>query len=104
MVSNNNSQATQIESVINNNPALKKAVTQYLQFMQAIAPSLAANSSSASDGSATDLSAEISQLLASSGSGSGSSTVTLAIQGNAFQTSYQDATNGSVVLASSQSA
>ncbi len=102
VVSNNNPQAQQIENTINNNPALKKAVTQYLQFMQAIAPSLDSNS-----GSQTNLSAEIAQLLSSVG-GSGSSggaspgTVTLAIQGNAFQTSYQDAGNNSVVLASSQ--
>lgn len=38
VVSNNNSQAQQIENTINNNPNLKKAVTDYLEFMQAIAP------------------------------------------------------------------
>jgi hypothetical protein len=106
VVSNNNSQAQQIENTINNNPTLKKAVTQYLEFMQAIAPSLANDSNSASSGSGTDLSSEISQLLSSAGSGSSglsSGTVTLAIEGDQFQTSYQDSSSNSpVVLASSQ--
>ena len=98
VVSNNNSQAQQIENTINNNPDLKKAVTQYVRFMQAIGPSMDNNSSSQ-----TSFSAEIGQLLSSVGSGSqAQGTVTLALQGNALETSYQDANNNSVLLAASQ--
>ena len=40
VVTNNNAQSAQIEDTINSNPDLKAAVTQYLQFMQSIAPTL----------------------------------------------------------------
>ena len=97
VVSNNNSQAQQIENTINNNPNLKKAVTDYLEFMQAIAPTLE-NGSSAQTGT----SPELGQLLSSSGSSS-QGTVTLALQGNNFTTSSVDGNNNPVVLASSRS-
>jgi hypothetical protein len=99
VVSNNNSQSQQIESAINSNPALKKAVTQYLKFMQAIAPTLD-NSSSSQTNSSSDLEQLLSSLSGSSGSSS-QGTVTLALQGSSYTTSYQDGSNNSVVLASS---
>ena len=96
VVSNNNSQSQQIEDTINNNPALKAAVTEYVRFMQSIAPTLE-NSSSTQSALGADLG-----LVSSLSSGS-QGTVTLALQGNGFTTSYQDGSNNSVVLASSQS-
>ena len=97
VVSNDNPQKQQIEDTINNNPDLKKAVTQYLQFMQAMAPSME-NSGNSQDA----LSGELEQLLSSLASGNGSQgTVTLAIQGNGFETSYLDSNNNSAVLSSS---
>ena len=96
VVSNDNSQSRQIEATINNNPALKAAVTEYVQFMQSIAPTLE-NSGSTQSTLSSDLG-----LVGSLGSGS-QGTVTLALQGNGFTTSYQDGSNKSVVLASSQS-
>lgn len=54
VVANDNPQKQQIEDAINSNPDLKKAVTQYLQFMQAIAPILA-NSSTTQTAYGSDL-------------------------------------------------
>ncbi len=96
VVSNNNSQSQQIEATINDNPALKAAVTEYVQFMQSIAPILE-NSGSTQSALSSDLG-----LTGSLGSGT-QGAVTLALQGNGFTTSYQDGSNNSVVLASSQS-
>ena len=97
VVSNDNPQSQQIEDTINNNPDLKKAVVQYLQFMQAMAPTME-NSGNSQDA----LSGELDQLLSSLASGNGSQgTVTLAIQGNGFETSYLDSNNNSTVLSSS---
>ena len=96
VVSNNNSQSQQIEDTINNNPTLKAAVTEYVRFMQSIAPTLE-NGGSTQSASGSDLG-----LVSSLGSGS-QGAVTLALEGNGFTTSYQDGSNNPVVLASSQS-
>jgi hypothetical protein len=95
VVTNDNPQKQQIEDAINNHPDLKKAVTQYLQFMQAIAPSLESSSSSQT------ASSELAPLLAALG-GNAQGAVTLALQGNGFTASCRDANNNVVVLASSQ--
>jgi hypothetical protein len=99
VVSNDNPQKQQIEDTINNNPTLKKAVTQYVQFMQAMAPSLQSNASSQTDGSLLQL---LSSLGGTSGSSGASGTMTLSILGNAFQTTDQGADGQSSVLSSSQ--
>ena len=96
-VTNDNSQKQKIEDTINNNADLKKAVVQYLEFIQAMAPSLENSSSSGNSSSG-----EISQLLSSLADSSGSpGAATLTIKGNAFQTSYVDANGNSTVLSSS---
>jgi hypothetical protein len=95
VVTNGNSQKQQIEDAINSDTELKKAVVEYLRFMQAVVPSLVTNSSSQ-----TASSSELEQLLSSLGISS-QGTVTLAIQGNDFETVYRDAGNNAVVLASS---
>ena len=94
-VSNDNSQAQQIESTINNNPDLKKAVTQYLQFMQAIAPTIENGSSTQ-----TTSSSGLEQLVSSLKSDS-QGTVTLALQGSSASTSYLDPSGNTVALAMS---
>jgi hypothetical protein len=96
VVTNDNSQSRQIEDAINNDADLKKAVVEYLQFMQTVAPSLTSDSNSA-----TETSSALSQLLSALGVTS-QGTVTLAIQGNDFETVYQDSYSNAVVLASSQ--
>jgi hypothetical protein len=98
VVANDNPQKQQIENTINNDADLKKAVTQYLQFMQALAPAIAG------DNSQTGVNSQLDQLLSALAGGDGTQgTVTLAIQGSDFQTSFQDANGNSIVLASSAS-
>ena len=96
VVSNDNSQAQQIENTINDNPDLKKSVTDYLEFMQAIAPTLENG-----DNDQTDVGSELGQLLSSSSSDS-QGTVTLALMGNGFTTSFSNGSSNPVVLATSQ--
>jgi hypothetical protein len=100
-VTNDNPQKQQIEDTINNNPDLKKAVVQYLNFMHAMAPTLENDNNIQNS-----FSGDIGQLLSSFGAnGSGNSSqgaVTLTLQGTGFQTSYQDAGGQSSVLSSSQ--
>ena len=96
VVANNNPQKQQIEDAINNNRELKKAVTEYQRFLQAIAPALEGSSGDQSGYDST-----LTPLLSSFG-GDSLSTVTLALQGKDFAAFYQDGSNKPLALASSQ--
>jgi len=101
VVSNDNPQKQQIEDTINNNANLKKAVVQYLKFMQTIAPTLE-NGNTLQTALSPGLGELLSLLSSQSGSNGTQGTVTLAIQGNGFATLYQDSGTNPVLLSSSQ--
>lgn len=101
VVSNDNPQKQQIENAINSDPTLKEAVTQYLDFLATAAPTLSSSQS--------QVSSYLQQLWAAYGGNSGSDTtssdstgsLTLKLQGDAYQATYQDANERSTVLVSS---
>jgi hypothetical protein len=95
VVTNDHPQKQQIEGAINNDPDLKRAVSQYVKLMQAIARGLQNGSSSQSV-----LDTGLGPSPESLGSGS-QGAVMLDLLGNDLTTSYQDG-DISVVLAVSQ--
>jgi hypothetical protein len=92
-VSNDNSEAQKIEDAINNDPSLKKAVTEYLQFVQTIAPTLVSGSSDSSS-SLTDWVASLKSEAASDGSG----TATLIVKGDSFEALYESSGGESQIV------
>jgi len=94
VVSNDNAQAQEIEAAINNDPDLKKAVVEYVDFMKSMAPTLTSSSSSGSTANST-----VQQFLSLLG-GSAQSTVTLNLAGDRMDTTYRDSSSNLSVLAS----
>jgi hypothetical protein len=93
VVTNDNAQADEIEAVLNGDSALKSDVVEYLNFMEAMAPTLTSSSSSNSSSNST-----LEQLLALLGESSECS-VALALEGEAMETTYTNASGDTYVLA-----
>ncbi len=93
VVTNDNAQADEIEAVLNGDSELKSNVLQYLNFMEAMAPTLTSSSGSDSSSNST-----IEQLLALLGESSESS-ITLALQGDSLETTYTNTSGDTYVLA-----
>jgi len=96
VVANDNAQADAIETALNGDSELKNALVQYLNFMEAMAPTLTGSSSSSSADSTAN--STLGQLLALLGQSSESS-ISLPIHADSLETTYTDTGGNSFVLA-----
>jgi len=96
VVANDNAQADAIETALNGDSELKNALVQYLNFMEAMAPTLTGSSSSSSADSTAN--STLGQLLALLGQSSESS-ISLTIHADSLETTYTDTGGNSFVLA-----
>lgn len=100
VVTGDNPRKQEIQNLIQNDPDLKKAVVEYLTYMQSIASELQTG-----DNSQAALIAQLRQMLSKSDSQSAvddsDGTVTLSLDSSGFQTLYQVGDGDPAVLSSS---